>query len=448
MFDKVLIAAQGPAVVRVSRTLHAHGIQSVSVQPEGVPDCLFNRSTQECLKIGEPVNPHDVRETALEIIAAAHQTKADAIHPGYCRGESYLALAEACQEQDMSFIGPTPDKLHSMKRRRLFSEQTHSASESTSLADKICDASNGQDTDTLGYGFRQYVDAITVDGTVITFIDCIGTENLPSFERMALVARTPSVGVDDSIWVDLEATVIGIKETMNLDGLLTVRFEQTPDGNFALASIIPGLAPNHAACELTTGLDLVEMQLETASDPNHASTRTLPKPRGYATCANVFALDPFNHFKEVTGRFRLLRNTGGPFVRIDEGYGIDDELNAHHPSLLATITTSGRTQPVAESRMKAALNELAFIGVPNTAAITRNSLLSNDGTCEKLDETQITTMIRQYVENKQTLDTAMMAAALLVTGSGSTSAKSSSESQTSKLGNWEMSTHAVSGMRW
>src|SRR5919201_3033084 len=113
MFNRVLVANRGEIAVRVIRALHEQGIEAVAVYSTADEDALHVRMADRAVRIG----PAAAAESYLKIpnvIAAAETTRCEAIHPGYGFLAENPAFAIACAENDLVFIGPTPDVLEAM----------------------------------------------------------------------------------------------------------------------------------------------------------------------------------------------------------------------------------------------------------------------------------------------------------------------------------------------
>ena len=106
MFTKVLIANRGAIAVRIERTLKKMGVGSVAVYAQADQDSLHVKNADEAVCLGEGT----VSETYLsieKILAAAKETGAEAVHPGYGFLSENTDFAAACEQAGIVFIGPT-----------------------------------------------------------------------------------------------------------------------------------------------------------------------------------------------------------------------------------------------------------------------------------------------------------------------------------------------------
>ena len=110
---KILIANRGEIAIRVMRTAREMGIATVAVFSDADKDALFVKRADEAIGIGGTHAPesylvHD------KIIAAAKQTGADAIHPGYGFLSENAAFAKRCKDEGLIFIGPSAEAIAAM----------------------------------------------------------------------------------------------------------------------------------------------------------------------------------------------------------------------------------------------------------------------------------------------------------------------------------------------
>src|SRR6266850_1141600 len=113
MFKKILIANRGEIAVRIVRTARRIGVATVAVVSEADRGAPFASMADEAVAIG----PGPASESYLrgdKIIAAALETRAEAIHPGYGFLAENAAFAEAVGKAGLKFIGPSPDAMRRM----------------------------------------------------------------------------------------------------------------------------------------------------------------------------------------------------------------------------------------------------------------------------------------------------------------------------------------------
>ncbi|MFN6985584.1 MAG: biotin carboxylase N-terminal domain-containing protein, partial [Rhizobium oryzihabitans] len=113
MFSKILIANRGEIACRIIRTAARMGIRTVAVYSDADRDAMHVALADEAIGIG-PAPARSSYLDAEKIVAAAHASGAEAIHPGYGFLSENAGFAEACASAGLVFIGPTPDAIRAM----------------------------------------------------------------------------------------------------------------------------------------------------------------------------------------------------------------------------------------------------------------------------------------------------------------------------------------------
>jgi acetyl/propionyl-CoA carboxylase alpha subunit/acetyl-CoA carboxylase carboxyltransferase component len=140
----------------------------------------------------------------------------------------------------------------------------------------------------------------------------------------------------------------------------TVEFLYAPTSRqFHFMEVNARLQVEHPVTELTTGLDLVRLQLEVARGGRLDGEP--PAPSGHAIEARLNAEDPDNQFAPAPGRIRWFRPPAGPAVRVDTGVAEGDEIAAEFDSMIAKVLAWGRDREQARARLARALAQTQVI---------------------------------------------------------------------------------------
>ncbi|THV10146.1 ATP-grasp domain-containing protein [Nocardioides caeni] len=170
---------------------------------------------------------------------------------------------------------------------------------------------------------------------------------------------------------DLKASAERLALAVGYAGAGTVEFLYHPgERSFAFLEVNTRLQVEHPITEVTTGLDLVRLQINVARGGRLEGER--PGEIGHAVEARLNAEDPDRDFAPSPGRIQRLRLPAGPGIRVDTGVGEGDTIPADFDSMIAKVIASGRTRDEALARLRRAMAETTVIiegGVSNKGFI-------------------------------------------------------------------------------
>jgi acetyl-CoA carboxylase biotin carboxylase subunit len=414
MFRKVLIANRGEIAVRVLRTLREMGVSSVAVFSEADRTALHVRYADEAVCLG----PAPSRESYLDVgkvIAAARQTGAEAIHPGYGFLSERAHFARACAEAGIVFIGPSPDAIEAM------GEKTGARARMRAANVPVVPGSDGpiQDDQALaiashiGYpilvkaaaggggkgmrvvdrpedllaavaGARREAAAAFGDDSVYLEKYLLGPRHVEIqvfgdthgnvvhlFERECSVQRrhqkvieeSPSCALTPELRAAMCAVAVRAAQAVRYVGAGTVELLVDAHRHFYFLEMNTRLQVEHPVTEMITGRDLVRLQLEVAAgEPLPFRQEDLTR-RGHAIECRIYAEDPDRDFLPAPGHIEDLRLPGGVGVRIDLGVYPGFDVPMHYDPMLGKLITWAETREMAIARMRRALQELTIKGI-------------------------------------------------------------------------------------
>jgi acetyl-CoA carboxylase biotin carboxylase subunit len=410
---KILIANRGEIAVRVIRTCRAMGIPSVAVYSEADADALHVRLADEAVAIG----PAPARESYLAIdklLAAAEQSGADAVHPGYGFLAENARFATAVNDAGLTFIGPSPQAIATMgdkvAARTLMEEAGVPVVPATPVLPPEPDAF-ATAAATLGFpvvikaaaggggkgmrivrridelpeavaGAAREATAAFGDGRIYlerylerprhvevqVFADTHGRvahlgERECSIQRrhQKIVEESPSPAVDAALRAAMTDAGMRAAAAVDYVGAGTIEFLLDAQGRFYFLEMNTRLQVEHPVTEWITGLDLVREQILVARGaPLSFDTITT---RGHALECRLYSEDPAHGFLPATGTVHVLGEPSGAWVRFDAGITGGSRVGIEYDPLLAKISTFGATREEARTRMLAALRETVLLGV-------------------------------------------------------------------------------------
>ncbi len=412
---KVLIANRGEIAVRIIRSCKEMGIKTVAVYSD------VDRTMPHVLMADEayPIGPAPSRESYLvidNIIGAAKQSGADAIHPGYGFLSERAEFAERVIKEGLIFIGPLPESIRAMgdktAARKLVSKAnvptvpgTPDAIDSEDEAKAFCKsagfpvlikaAAGGggkgmrvvQKMDELSAAFqgakseagsafgdsRVYLEKYLENPRHIEFqilADQYGNtihlgERECSIQRrhQKLIEETPSVIVDDVLRAKMGETAVNAAKACGYHNAGTIEFLVDKNKNFYFLEMNTRLQVEHPITELRTGIDLVAAQLRVAMGEKLPWSQKDVAFRGHAIECRICAEDPENNYLPSTGVISHLRPALGFGVREDRGIEQGGEVSVYYDPLLSKLICWGAARIEAIDRMKRALREYQLLGV-------------------------------------------------------------------------------------
>ncbi|GCD92273.1 pyruvate carboxylase [Nocardioides sp. LS1] len=434
MFTKVLVANRGEIAIRAFRAAYEVGARTVAVFPHEDRWSEHRLKADEAYEIGERGHPVRAYLDPEAIVAVAVRAGADAVYPGYGFLSENPALAEACANAGITFVGPTSDvlELTGNKARAIAAAKaagvpTLASVEPSTDVDALVEAANELPYPLFvkavagggGRGMRRVDDPKDLREAVETcmregegafgdatvFIEqavvdprhievqilADGEDNvIHLFERDCSVQRrhqkvveiAPAPNLDPELRDRMCADAVRFAREIGYRNAGTVEFLLDPDGNYVFIEMNPRIQVEHTVTEEVTDVDLVQSQLRIASGETLADlglsqdTVTL---RGAALQCRITTEDPANNFRPDTGKITTYRSPGGGGVRVDGGTVYTGaEVSAHFDSMLAKLTCRGRTFEKAVEKARRAVAEFRIRGVSTNIAFLQAVLEDPD----------------------------------------------------------------------
>jgi 3-methylcrotonyl-CoA carboxylase alpha subunit len=414
-FRTLLIANRGEIACRVIRSARAMGLRTVAVYSEADCDAMHVAMADEAVLLG-PARARDSYLDIERVIAAARQSGAEAVHPGYGFLSENAEFAQACLEAGLVFVGPTAAMMTAMG----------SKSGSKTLMEKAGvplvpgyhgeaqdDATLAQAADRIGFpvlvkasaggggrGMRVVNSAGELAAAIVSAkreakaafgddrmliekfvqnprhieVQIIGDSHgnlLSLFERECTLQRrhqkvieeAPSPTLDTAQRETVCAAARKAAGAVDYVGAGTIEFVSDGKDVFFI-EMNTRLQVEHPVTELVTGVDLVEWQLRVAFGEKLPLAQDEIKLNGHAIEARVYAENPQKNFMPSVGRIKTWRTPEAvDGLRIDAGYRSGDAVSPYYDAMLAKVIAWAPTRQAAIERLNRGLEETDVRGI-------------------------------------------------------------------------------------
>src|SRR2546422_277964 len=413
MFRRLLIANRGEIAIRVARTAREMGIRCIGVYSEADQGALHRLAMDETVPVGGPL-PADSYLNIAHVVQAAHDSRADAIHPGYGFLSENSTFAARCAEEGFVFVGPPPDAmalsgdkiaarksmarlgvpvtegvdrpLESVEEARavaaeigypvLFKATAGGGGIGMSRVDRPVDLASAfesaRSVALANFGnadlfIEKYLRrARHVEVQVL--LDSRGgvgfVERECSVQRrhQKLVEETPSPAVGQSLRARLIDTAVRGLRGLGYRNAGTVEF-LLHDGRFTFNEVNARLQVEHPITEMVTGVDLVRQQIRIAAGDGLEVSQAELTRHGHAIERRTNARDPNRTFPPSPGRIEGYREPTGPGVRVDSGVAAGSLVPPYYDPLMAKLVVHAPNRRQAIEHMRRNIDAFEVRGV-------------------------------------------------------------------------------------
>ena len=436
MFDCILIANRGEIACRIMRTAKRLGVRTVAIHSDIDADALHVAMADHAVSLGG--------ETAAEsylkgdaIIAAALDSGAQAIHPGYGFLSENAAFARACEQNNIVFIGPPATAMDAMASKSAAKKLMQDADvpvlpgyhgdaqDPKSLISAANDTGFPLMLKASAGGGGKGMRIVQESSEFEAMLDAVKRESLSSFgddhvlleryveqprhieiqifsdthnnhlhlfERDCSVQRrhqkvleeAPAPGLDDATRQRMGEAAVNAARAVGYVGAGTVEFIADTDGSFYFMEMNTRLQVEHPVTEMITGVDLVEWQLRVACGEELPCKQNELSASGHAIEARLYAEDPANEFLPSSGQLDVLSFAEAEMqgdvstLRIETGVRQGDTVSVHYDPMIAKIVALGNSRQEALDKLSSALADTVVVG-PTTNLQYLRYLLAQPG---------------------------------------------------------------------
>ena len=413
--NSILIANRGEIACRIIRTCRKMGIKSIAIFSEADRNSLFVEQADLAVFIGES-SPAKSYLNQEKIIETAKNTGADAIHPGYGFLSENVDFVNRCEKEGFLFIGPNAKAMEAMgskskaktlmKKHKVpvipgYQGKDQSVGRLTKEAIKIgfpvllkataggggkgmriVQEANGIEK-IIEAAKRESLHAFGEDELIIEkyiasgrhiefqiFGDKLGNiihilERECTIQRrfQKVIEESPSPIMNDKLRTKMGEAAVSAAKALQYDNAGTVEFiydEKT--GVFYFLEVNTRLQVEHPVTEAITGLDLVQMQIESAQGLPLSIQKKDIQGKGYAMEVRLYAEDANNDFLPVTGTIHRFDCPKVEGLRVETSIKSGSEISIFYDPMIAKIIVHDATRSGAHRKMQYVLSNLICLG--------------------------------------------------------------------------------------
>jgi acetyl-CoA carboxylase biotin carboxylase subunit len=428
VFQKVLIANRGEIAVRVIRACKQMGVQTVAIYSDVDKDSLHVQIADEAVCVGGA----RASESYLHmenIISAAIQTKAEAIHPGFGFLSENSEFADLCVSCGIRFIGPSGDIIRLMGNKSVARQTAMNAGvpvvpgSDGAVADLedakkvaleigfpvLIKASSGgggrgmrvaynMDEFIAGYHTAKseaknafgddtmYLEKFVENPKHIEFqiladkyknVIHLGERDCSVQRRNQKVVEEAPSAISDELRKKMGDAAVKLARSVNYENAGTLEFLVSNDA-FYFIEMNTRIQVEHPVTEMVSSVDIVQEQIKIASGMKLEIKQEDVRLSGHAIEVRINAEDPKHGFRPSPGKVTLLHVPGGNGVRFDSFLYQGYEISPYYDSLIGKVITYADTREKALKKMLATLDELIVGGIQNNRAFCMRILSNSD----------------------------------------------------------------------
>lgn len=415
---KILVANRGEIAIRVMKTAKKMGIKTVAVYSSADRNALHVKYADEAVLIGEATSSQSYLR-GDKIIEVCKELGVDAVHPGYGFLSENSSFAEACEKNNIIFIGPKSKAIEMMGSKLAAKEAvkyynipmvpgTEDAITDIEAAKKIATeigfpilikASAGgggkgmrvveKAEDFVSQMDRAISEATNAFGDGSVFIEKYVTKPrhieiqvmadshgniVYVFERECSIQRrhqkvveeAPSAILTPEKRKEMGEAAVKVAKACDYLGAGTVEFLMDADHNFYFLEMNTRLQVEHPVSELISGLDLVELQIRVARGEALPMKQEDLQIKGHAMELRVYAEDPMNDFLPNVGFLSTYKLPEGEGIRVDNGIEEGMDVPIYYDPMLSKLITYGNTREESIELMIKAIDNYLIEGVHTT----------------------------------------------------------------------------------
>ncbi len=429
MFKKILIANRGEVAVRIIRACKELGIRTVAIYSEADKDALHTQLADQAVCIG-PAKSSDSYLNMQNIIQAAENMKAEAIHPGFGFLAENAVFADMCEKCNIKFIGPSSEVISLMghkanARKKMIEAKVPVIPGSDGTVDTLEDAYKFANK--VGYpvmikasaggggkGIRivrnfaeleQSYNSAKLESKMAFLDDSLYMEKVIEnarhievqilgdshgniihlFERdcslqrrnQKVIEEAPAFVLSEKKRAELGKIAVRAAKAVDYESAGTVEFLYKDD-EFYFMEMNTRLQVEHPITEMITSIDIVKEQIIIAAGYKLPYKQQDIVINGFAIECRINAEDPSNNFTPSPGKIEYLHAPGGFGIRVDSAVYSGYTIPPFYDSMIMKLIVHGKDRKEAIRKMRRALSELVVEGTKNNIEFESKILKNQD----------------------------------------------------------------------
>lgn len=415
---KILVANRGEIALRVMKTIRKMGIKTVAVYSEVDRNAPHVKFADEAVLLGKAPSSESYLDME-KVIAAAKQTGADGIHPGYGFLSENAVFAQLVTDNGITFIGPRPHAIEIMGNKLAAKEAVRSydipmvpgidkAITDKDLAKKVAleigfpilikaaaggggkgmrivnnleelpeqmDRAIGEAVAAFGdgavfiekyVGSPRHIEIQVLADTHGNVVHLFERECSVQRRHQKVVEEAPSCVLTPEIRDAMGAAAVRVAQACDYVGAGTVEFLLDENKKFYFLEMNTRLQVEHPVTELITGLDLVAQQIKIARGEVLEFKQSDLSIKGHAVEVRVYAEDPLANFMPSIGTLSTYKKPKGEGIRVDDGFEEGMTVPMYYDPMISKLITYGKTREEAIQLMIEAIDAYQVEGVETT----------------------------------------------------------------------------------
>jgi acetyl-CoA carboxylase biotin carboxylase subunit len=422
--NKILIANRGEIAIRIMKTAKLMKIKSVAVKTAIEPNAMYLSYADEVFDNSDDTSEIPVFLDIEKLISIALKTGVNAVHPGYGFLAENAYFAQKCLDNNIVFIGPSPDAIYKMGNktiaRKIALQQKipmamgsegniSNEEEAVEIAEKIgypviIKAASGGG----GRGMRivrkpeemeklfiiaskeaekafndpsvfiekyienpKHIEFQILGDTKGNVIHLGERECSIQRKHQKLLEEAPSSALNPELRRQMGKMAVQIAKAVNYTSAGTVEFLLDSDKNFYFMEMNTRIQVEHPVTEIVTGIDLIEQQFRIANGEVLKYRQEDISFNGWAIECRINAEDVQAGFAPVPGRIENLSLPSDPYVRVDTGIQAGSVIVSSYDSMIAKLIVKGKDRREAIKNCKMALDKVWIKGTKTTLPFFR-----------------------------------------------------------------------------